>query len=79
MGSGSVATAARVEPSPEGLAQAEAAVRAGPLDTNLLSGDYLHRWECVLPIAREIRVAPLEAACCSDKAPTLPNTGRRKL
>lgn len=34
VGSGSVAAAARVEPSPKGLAQADTAVRVDPLDTN---------------------------------------------
>ncbi|MGX9428250.1 hypothetical protein, partial [Bradyrhizobium sp. LeoA1S1] len=40
--------------------------------------DYLHRWEYVLPVAKKIRFALLEAARCSDKVANLPNTGRRK-
>lgn len=79
MGSGSVAAAARVEPSPEGLAQADTAVRVDPLDTNSFMRRLPARSEYVLPIARKIRIAPLEAACCSDKVADLPNTGRRKL
>lgn len=55
-GSGSAAAAARVEPSPEGLAQVHTAARANTLDEFLCDG-YLHRWKYILPIASRSRVA----------------------
>ncbi|PPQ16122.1 hypothetical protein CV770_27930 [Bradyrhizobium sp. AC87j1] len=70
VGSGSVAAAARVEPSPEGLAQAHTAERVQKLERLLLREGYLHRRKYVLRIARKIRVDPIDAARRSDKVPT---------
>lgn len=77
MGSGSVAAAARVEPSPEGLAQADTAAKMGSWN------DFFYaRAICIegntFYLSRE-SVASLEAARCSDKVPTLPKTSRRTL
>ena len=69
MGSGSVAAAARVEPSPEGLAQADTAVRVDPLDTNSFMRRLPARSECVLPIGRKIRVALSRLLAVATKSP----------
>jgi hypothetical protein len=61
VGSGSVAAAARVEPSPEGLAQADTAVRVDPLDTNSIVRRLSASMGYILPIARERVVSPAQA------------------
>jgi hypothetical protein len=73
VGSGSGGAAARVEPSAEGLAQADTAAKVEKLERFLLYEGYLHRRKYVLRIARKIRVA-LSRPRCSDKVPTLPKT-----